>query len=123
MERSCQPVPIDGGRTFGATTLVAEGPGNRGWENITVDRAGQVHVVWLDHRELAQSGSMAHMAEHHVEPADSKKDAVETAQLSKLYTATLGDQKSSHAITGGVCYCCKTAIAAGSDNDIFLALA
>jgi hypothetical protein len=112
---------VDGGKTFGATSVVAEGPGNRGWENITIDRAGKVHVVWLDHRELAQSGSMNHTAEHHAAPAESKKDAVDVAQRSKLYTATLGDPTSSHAITGGVCYCCKTAIAAGSENDIYLA--
>jgi hypothetical protein len=113
----------DGGKTFGGTTAIpaGEGAGNRGWENITVDRAGRVHVVWLDHRELAKSASMSHMAEHHVEPADSKKDAVETAQLSKLYTATLDEQGSGHAITGGVCYCCKTAIAAGDENDLYLA--
>jgi hypothetical protein len=87
----------DGGKTFGATTAIptGEGPGNRGWENITVDRAGRVHVVWLDHRELAKSASVTHMAEHHVEPADSKKDAVETAQLSKLYTAILDEQGSA----------------------------
>ena len=111
---------IDAGKTFGPTSLVAEAPGNRGWENIAIDGAGKVHVVWLDHRELAQSGSMNHTAEHHAEPAESRKDAVETAQHSKLYTATLGDPKSSHAITGGVCYCCKTAIAA-VENDIYLA--
>jgi hypothetical protein len=64
---------------------------------------------------------MTHMAEHHVEPADSKKDAVATAQLSKLYTATLDDSSSSRPITGGVCYCCKTAIAVGAENDIYLA--
>ena len=65
---------------------------------------------------------MTHMAEHHVEPADSKKDAVATAQLSKLYTATLDDSRSSLAITGGVCYCCKTALAASSDaSTIYLA--
>lgn len=113
----------DGGRTFGPTIAIAggEGPGNRGWENIAVDSGGRVHAVWLDHRELANSPSMTHMAEHHVEPADSKKDAVATAQLSKLYTATLDDSPSSHAITGGVCYCCKTAIAVGTQNDIYLA--
>lgn len=111
---------VDGGKTFGPTSMVAEGPGNRGWENITIDGAGKVHVVWLDHRELAQSGSMNHTAEHHAAPAESRKDAVETAQHSKLYTATVGDPKSSHAITGGVCYCCKTAIAA-AENDIYLA--
>jgi len=113
----------DGGQTFGPTTAIAggEGPGNRGWENIAVDSVGHVHAVWLDHRELAKSASMTHMAEHHVEPADSKKDAVATAQLSKLYTATLDDSSSSHPITGGVCYCCKTAITAGAQNDIYLA--
>lgn len=113
----------DGGKTFGATTAIpgGEGAGNRGWENIAIDRAGHVHVVWLDHRELAKSASMSHMAEHHAEPADSKKDAVATAQLSKLYMATLDDGASSHAITGGVCYCCKTAIVAGTESDIFVA--
>jgi hypothetical protein len=111
----------DGGKSFGATTVVAEGSGNRGWENITVDSSGNVHVVWLDHRELAKSASMTHMAEHHAEAADSKKDAVQTAQLSKLYTATLGEPGSSRAVTGGVCYCCKTAILAGSGGDIYLA--
>src|SRR5262245_11294311 len=39
---------VDSGKTFGPTALVAEGPGNRGWENIAVDAAGGVHVVWLD---------------------------------------------------------------------------
>jgi len=113
----------DGGRTFGPTAVIAggEGPGNRGWENIAIDSVGHVHAVWLDHRELAKSASMTHMAEHHVEPAESKKDAVATAQLSKLYSATLDDNSSSHPITGGVCYCCKTAIAVGAQNDIYLA--
>src|SRR6185369_4392973 len=90
----------DGGRTFGPTAVIAggEGPGNRGWENIAIDSVGHVHAVWLDHRELAKSASMTHMAEHHVEPAESKKDAVATAQLSKLYSATLDDNSSSHPI-------------------------
>jgi hypothetical protein len=114
---------VDGGKTFGATTAIpgGEGAGNRGWENIAIDQTGHVHVVWLDHRELATSASMTHMAEHHAEPADSKKDAVATAQLSKLYTATLDDGTSSHAIIGGVCYCCKTAIVAGTEGAIYLA--
>jgi len=113
----------DLGKTFGATTVIpgGEGPGNRGWENVTVDGEGHIHVVWLDHRELAASASMTHMAEHHVEPAASSSDATDTAQRSKLYTATLGDAASVHAITGGVCYCCKTAIVAGPDNALYLA--
>ena len=113
----------DGGKTFGPTAPIAggEAPGNRGWENLSVDSAGKVRVVWLDHRELAQSGAMAHTEGHHTAPAESKKDAVATAQLSKIYTATIGDRASARAITGGVCYCCKTAIATGASNDIYLA--
>ncbi len=113
----------DLGKAFGATTVIpgGEGPGNRGWHNVTVDGAGHIHVVWLDHRELAASASMTHMAEHHAEPAASSKDATDTAQRSKLYTATLGDPASAQAITGGVCYCCKTAIVAGPDNALYLA--
>jgi hypothetical protein len=112
----------DFGRTFGPTTVVPGGDaaGNRGWENVAVDSAGRVRVVWLDHRELAQSASMSEKAEHHTMPADSKKDAVSTAQHSKLYTAAIGDAASVRAITGGVCYCCKTAIVA-ADDDLYLA--
>src|SRR5262249_36090512 len=61
----------DGGQTVGATSAIAggEGSGNRGWEDVAVDSVGHVHAVWLDHRELAKSAPMTHMAEHHVEPA------------------------------------------------------
>jgi hypothetical protein len=46
---------------------------------------------------------------------------VARAQLSKLWFARLGGVGSPKAITGGVCYCCKTAIATDSTGAIYAA--
>ncbi len=111
----------DGGRSFTPASLVpdSDGPGNRGWHNAAVDKNGRVHVVWLDHRELARNESMA--TSHHDHAAAGKPDGVAMAQKSKLFVASLDGATPPHAVVGGVCYCCKTAIAAGSDGAIYAA--
>ena len=43
------------------------------------------------------------------------------AQRSKLYVASLDGAVAPRAITGGVCYCCKTALATGIDGSLFAA--
>jgi hypothetical protein len=43
------------------------------------------------------------------------------AQLSQLYVASLDGTLAGKGITGGVCYCCKTAIASGAGNSLYLA--
>jgi hypothetical protein len=111
----------DGGRTFAAESIVpgSDAPGNRGWESIALDRAGRVHVLWLDHRDAAGSSSndMSHHMEHNM-PMPMQADAVAKAQLSKLYFATLGEERSVRALAAGVCYCCKTSLAVGADGSI-----
>jgi hypothetical protein len=120
----------DAGRSFTKTAPVPGGdaPGNRGWENAAADRNGRVYAVWLDHRELAQQdGAVA--ASHHdhaartpaPEAADRKPDGVAMAQRSKLYVASLDGVVAPRALTGGVCYCCKTAVAADTDGSVYLA--
>jgi hypothetical protein len=118
----------DGGRTFGRSLPVpgSEAAGNRGWEGISADSRGRVGVVWLDHRALAKQGesmaSMHHATSHDAAaPSSPKLDGVAMAQQSKLYFAAIGDSGSVREISGGVCYCCKTAIAPGPANSIFLA--
>lgn len=119
----------DGGRTFGISTLVpgTDAPGNRGWEAIGADAAGRVHAVWLDHRRMAAPDATKTAAAHrHGEggaapSAAPKPDGVAMAQQSDLYFAALSDGAAPRAITAGVCYCCKTAIAFGPSNQIFLA--
>jgi hypothetical protein len=110
----------DGGRSFTRATTVPGGdaPGNRGWEAVAVGR-GAVSVVWLDHRELAaQDSSMAAMHHQH---SGAKPDGVAMAQKSKLYIAAIDGSTAPQAITGGVCYCCKTALAIGADGSVFAA--
>jgi hypothetical protein len=111
----------DGARTFGANTVVpgGEGAGNRGWESIAVDSTGRVFVLWLDHRETVMPASM-----HKHEPAVGavgaaaqapKPDPVEKAGKSQLYFSAL-DGSSARGIARGVCYCCKTSLAAAGTN-------
>ena len=129
--RLVQASSADGGRTFTKAQPVpgADAAGNRGWENIAAGNtaaSGRTVAVWLDHRELAQQDGQVAKAHHgHARTAaagaDSKPDGVAMAQRSKLYIASLDGAIPPHAITGGVCYCCKTAIAIGADGAVYTA--
>jgi hypothetical protein len=133
---------VDGGRTFDASSPVmgADTLGNRGWEALGADSKGKVHAVWLDHRRLASARARAgresdhsdHRGathDHGVSPATAPPnrgaaaptDGVQMAQQSDLYFDTLGDAEPPRALTAGVCYCCKTAVAFGRKGEIFLA--
>jgi hypothetical protein len=116
----------DGGTSFTQPKALpgSEAPGNRGWQAIATARDGHVVAIWLDHRELnkgaagAASGHSGH--QHGARPAQ-QADAVARAQLSKLLFASVDDASSAQALTGGVCYCCKTAIATGADGSVYAA--
>jgi hypothetical protein len=110
----------DGGRSFAKAATVAgsDAAGNRGWENAATDRDGRTFAVWLDHRALAQDSTMA--ASHH-DHSGKKPDGIAMAQKSKLYIASLDGAVAPTAVTSGVCYCCKTAIAAGADGSLYAA--
>jgi hypothetical protein len=116
----------DGGRSFGAAAVVpgSDGAGNRGWESIATDREGRVVAIWLDHRELASSAGAAaagHDHAAHGTSSASAEDGVARAQLSKLYFARLDAAGSARALTGGVCYCCKTSLVVGADGAMAVA--
>jgi hypothetical protein len=116
----------DGGKSFAAAVPVpgTEAPGNRGWESIAPTRDGTVVAMWLDHRALATGSgitSMNHAEHQHGATGENKKDGVARAQLSKLFFARLDGGDSSRALTGGVCYCCKTSIATDASGGIYAA--
>jgi hypothetical protein len=117
----------DEGRTFTAPAPLpgSEASGNRGWESIATNRSGGIVALWLDHRETSsgrRSGAPMNHAEHqHLESGQRPSDGVARAQLSKLWFARLGNTKSAKALTGGVCYCCKTTIATDSTGAIYAA--
>jgi hypothetical protein len=105
----------NGGVSFSRATTFAgsEAPGNRGWVSTAVSSSGNLVAVWLDHREMA--------AGHNHSSGSGTTDGATHAQASKLYFASLDDAASAHALTGGVCYCCKTAIVSGPDGAIYAA--
>jgi hypothetical protein len=124
----------DGGRTFLPSALVpgSDAAGNRGWEAVAAGPGGHFFSVWLDHRKLAAPQQMKMAGEHHHEgsatsaapamtAASAPTDGVAMAQLSQLYVSSLDGVVAAQGVTGGVCYCCKTAIAAGPANSLFLA--
>lgn len=114
----------DSGASFTAPKAITgtEVSGNRGWEAIATERDGGVVAVWLDHREQAgtHATSMHHDGQAHG-GHQAAGDSVAKAQLSKLYFARLDGSNQATAITGGVCYCCKTAVATGQDGSIYAA--
>lgn len=115
----------DGGASFTRATPIpgSEAAGNRGWESTAVDRHGHVVALWLDHREMASSGRapMHHEGHDHASADAPKADGAVRAQSSKLYFATLDGASNSRAVAGGVCYCCKTAVATGANGAIYAA--
>ncbi len=125
-----QAISADGGSTFGPSRTVADTDtaGNRGWEGLGVGPRGRFFSVWLDHRRLAQNetrvaGQHQHNAGSPMPAAksDGKTDGVAMAQLSQLYVAALDGTTAPVAVTGGVCYCCKTAIVSGGADALYVA--
>jgi hypothetical protein len=116
----------DGGRSFASAVPVpgTDASGNRGWESIATTADGSVVATWLDHRALSTGAGAAPMnhAEHqHGVTGENKKDGVARAQLSKLFFARLDARDSARALTGGVCYCCKTSIATDAAGGVYAA--
>lgn len=114
----------DFGRTF-ATSQSLQAPGaagDRGWHALAVDAAGAAHVVWLDHRGLAEAPAVAgakagatapaagHGAMNH--DAAEEHDGVAMAMKSRLHYAvvTAEGARAEEMLAPGVCYCCKTAL-------------
>ncbi len=105
----------DGGRSFGPPVSLqsAGAAGDRGWHALALDAQGTAHVLWLDHRGLAEArdGSGGAKAGEHQHKGEH--DGVAMAQRSSLRYATVGTRRSAdREITPGVCYCCKSAIVA-----------
>jgi hypothetical protein len=98
----------DGGRSFGPSTIVpgTDAAGHRGWEAIAADPRGAVYAAWLDHRQLAN---------RQIERPEAM------AQLSQLHVGRLDGKTPAVPVTGGVCYCCKTALASGRSGELYVA--
>ena len=115
----------DGGASFGPAEPVpgSDATGSRGWESAAVTPTGEVVAAWLDHRDLpAQTAAaMGAAHEHSAKAPRSPAEGVARAQLSQIFFARLNEPTSPRPIAPGVCYCCKTSVAAGVDGTIVTA--
>jgi hypothetical protein len=119
----------DGGATFTPSAAVSgtPAPGNRGWHAIATDTKGEVRAIWLDHRELeahdkhAASTHRDHTARSAGGSMHGEADGSTRAQRSKLYFSSLERDAKPQVVTGGVCYCCKTALAVDAGGRLFAA--
>jgi hypothetical protein len=112
----------DGGRTFDPPVSLqsTSASGDRGWPALALDDRGGAHAIWLDHRGLAAArGSSASPGAHR---HGAGGDGVAMARRSGLYYAAMaGELSRERQLTNGVCYCCKTALAAGPDGALYAA--
>jgi hypothetical protein len=116
----------DGGQSFGPAESVSgsDATGNRGWESMAINKSGDAVALWLDHRDVparTTGGAATSGAHQHGAMSHQPTDGAARAQLSQLFFAKLNERGSARAITGGVCYCCKTSVATGTDGSIFAA--
>jgi hypothetical protein len=93
----------------------SEGRGARGWQSVAVDSSGRILVAWLDHRDVPPMAAEHHHGSGAATGSKGADDATARAAPSKLLFASLSDS-SAITITGSVCYCCKTALAARGEN-------
>ena len=111
----------DGGKTFDApvTLQTAGAAGDRGWPSVAFDQRAAVHAIWLDHRGLAADRKPGGHAGHQ---AGATHDGAAMALKSGLYYASSGGaRRGERELAKGVCYCCKTALAAGPGGTLFAA--
>jgi hypothetical protein len=114
----------DGGKSFSTATTVPESDaaGNRGWQNLLAAADGKLFAIWLDHREMADhTMGTAPQHAHGSATQTTREDGAMMAQKSKLYVGTIDGGTAPRPVVGGVCYCCKTAIAQGRDGTLFTA--
>lgn len=112
----------NGGKTFEApVALQSSGAaGDRGWEALAVDHSGRAHAIWLDHRGLAAARAANGGRSGH--QAGAAHDGVAMAQNSGVYYALAGSSGTGdRELAKGVCYCCKTALAIGANDEIYAA--
>ena len=115
-------VSRDGGRSYEASVALqsAGAAGDRGWPALALDKSGNAHAIWLDHRGLAADRAKSGRAAGHQPGA--AHDGFAMAQKSGLfYASTAPGRAGDRQLTAGVCYCCKTALAAGADGALYAA--
>ena len=110
----------DGGRTFSRSAAVpgSDATGSRGWESAAGGPGG-VRALWLDHRGMAPSPGTPAGRTFTVPAPRPTALPWRNGRLCIRRSSAVPD--SVREIAKGVCFCCKTAIAAAPNGAIFAA--
>jgi hypothetical protein len=97
--------------------------GARGWASLAVSPRGTVHVAWLDGRGDGASAASAAPAAAATSAARTPSAGARHAMRQDLFQAVLAPDGTRHEVrvATDVCFCCKTAVAAGSDGAVYVA--
>jgi hypothetical protein len=104
----------DGGRTFAAAVKVNDDsrPAAHGMHSLAVGADGRVYLAWLDERNVSQPQPSEQPGGHHAE-ANSEVFITSSADGGRTFAP-------NQRVATDVCPCCKTSLAAGSDNRLYV---
>jgi hypothetical protein len=104
----------DGGKTFTPPVKVNDDaqPAVHGMHSLTVGANGRVYLAWLDERNIIHPQSSSTAGGHHME---SNREVFLTFSDDGGQTFS-----ANRLIATNACPCCKTAIATGPDNQVYL---
>jgi hypothetical protein len=103
----------DGGRTFAAVKVNDDSrPAAHGMHSLTVGADGRIYLAWLDERNVTQPQPTAQAGGHHME---GNREVFMTSSMDGGRTFA-----PNQRVATDVCPCCKTSLAAGSDNRLYV---
>lgn len=106
----------DGGQSFAAPVKVNDDqkPGAHGMHSLAVSAGGQVHVAWLDERNVAPPPADVRAGGRHKHKEPNRE----------VFFASSSDGgrtfSPNRRVAGEVCPCCKTSLAASPDGRVYV---
>jgi len=104
----------DGGKTFAPPVKVNDDaqPAVHGMHSLTVGDNGRVYLAWLDERNVVHPQNSSKAGGHHME---SNREVFFTFSDDGGHTFT-----ANRRIATDACPCCKTALATGPENQVYV---
>jgi hypothetical protein len=107
-------VSHDKGQNFASPVKVNDdkGPAVHGMHSLAVAHDGRLHIAWLDERNVAEPQHSGKAEGHHMES---------NREVFMAYSTDEGRSFSTNRrVATEVCPCCKTALAIGPDNRLYV---
>jgi hypothetical protein len=107
-------VSHDGGQNFASPVKVNDDqePAVHGMHSLAIAHDGRIYIAWLDERNISQPQHSGKAEGHHMES---------NRELFMAYSTDEGHSFSTNQrVATDVCPCCKTALAIGPDNRLYV---